>query len=510
MGVARQAEAPQRPAPDGSPLSPTMLNTMRDALLSMDEATRLGGYVFTGMYGQHPTENGEAHNIIWRGGGVWRTGMTTLRVITVTTGTVVTGDTLRIYRGDTDANGNPPATYSDHTISAGTQTHTVSLSGYADGDVLRFIAEVRHTSAPGGENYTGVRVYVALAELLPVTLADAAPTLPTFSSAADLTQTKLDQLATYIDWLIRRVGTRYDPLFISQLRRNGPFRNELGEQDLNVVWRGGLRRSALHSTLRVRGRTLRLWTGHTEQIRLILNGSVVATHTVPTTLGETAFSFDQSLAAYGDGSVVTVELDYRRSAPNAWPTPTNRWTINEVYVDAASGGAATLGAWQVRQSGVTAAALLAWAQAARTLASDIKARIDANGAVWGVQRLYTMRPAIYDNAADTYQLQLYEEWSVPLTWRRQGEALVGRGRALSIGYGAGWFDEAAYAEKSKTIEGVGSWPLRSTKTHSVVDGDAIESFQQYLDAVPGLPVGAPFNVRGWESWVLMERLKVVE
>lgn len=510
MGVLRIADSCQRFPPDGSPLSPTALNIMGDNLRALDEATRLGGYAFTGLYGQYQTENGTQTSIIWRGGGVYRAGMTTLRVTTHTIGTVAGGDTFRIYRGDTDANGNPPGTFSDFAVVAGTQTHNVTLSGYADGDVVRVMVELRHASTPGGSSYTGSRPVVTMAEFLPVTLPDAAPTLPTFSSAADLNQTKLNQLADYIDWLIRRAGTRYDPLFISQLRRNGPFRNDLGEADPNIKWHGGIRKSALHNTLRVRGRTLRLWTGHTESIRLWLNGSVVATYSVPTTLGESAFAFDHNISGYANDNIIRIDLDYVRTAPNVWPSPTNRWTISEIYVDSGAGGASTLGAWQVRQASVSAASILAWVQAARSLAGDIKARIDANGPLWAYQRLYTMRPVISGSATDTTQLQWYEEWSVPLTWRRQGEAVVGRGRALSLGYGAGWFDEAAYAEKAKTIEGVGAWPLKNTKTHSVVDDDAVESFQQYLDSVPGLPVGAPYNVRGWESWVLMERLKVVE
>src|SRR5688572_3477634 len=124
MGVARLADtAPQ--FRDGSPLSPTSLNMLRDTLVSLDEASRLGGYAFTSLYGQFPEENFEPIWTLWRGGGVSRTGVTTLRIVTHTTGTPIAGDILRIYRGDWGANQTPPATFNDVTLTTGTQTHTI-------------------------------------------------------------------------------------------------------------------------------------------------------------------------------------------------------------------------------------------------------------------------------------------------------------------------------------------------------------------------------------------------
>jgi hypothetical protein len=38
----------------------------------------------------------------------------------------------------------------------------------------------------------------------------------------------------------------------------------------------------------------------------------------------------------------------------------------------------------------------------------------------------------------------------------------------------------------------------------------VESARYYLDSAPGLPAGAPFVVRGEESYVVMQQLKVVE
>lgn len=486
-------------------LSPTALTMLRDNLLALDEGTRMGGYAFCGLYGQHPEENDEQHQVIWRGGGIWVSGMTTLRVITWTKGTLVTGDTLRVYRGDPATDGTLPGTYHDLTLTAGSQTHAISLSGagYADGDAVRVTMEVRHASDPPA-GYTGCRVEVVLAELTPVGLADAAPTLPTFGSLGGITATTVQQLADYVTWLIRRVATRYDPLFILQTRRIGPFCIPSYGTDQNVVWWGGIRRTTAHTTVTARGKTLRVWGGATESVRLWVGGSVVSTHSVPTSIGESTWTLTADISGYSVDTVVPLRVDYVRTAPEQDNTPINRWTIDEVSVAAASGGAASLGAWDVRQASVSGAALLAWFQAASTLAQACYNRIAANGGFWASQRLFTARPAFSIGANDS-QFTLFEPWSTPGTWRRTGEALAGRGRALTLGYSAGYLKDPP-----KGDEGVGAYVLENVRTTTVVDGDRIETFVLYLDSVPALPVGAPYNVRGVESYVLMERLKVVE
>lgn len=486
---------------DGAPLSPTAMNIVSDNLLALDEGTRLGGVAFCGLYGQHPEEAAQQTQVIWRGGGVWRTGMTTLRVTTFSTGTLATGDVLRIYRGDDDT------VFTDHTLALGTQTFTPSISsGYTDGQPLRVRCEVRHTSVPA-DGYGGILVEVQLAEFLPVALPDAAPTNPAFSTVADLTGAKLTQLSDFVNWLIRRVALRYDPVAIWQLRRVGPYCIPILGSDLNVVWRGGLRRSLAHTTLRASGAFLIQWGGATEAIRLFINGVQVDSETAPTALGETAWELTASLSGYADGAALRLAIDYVRSAPVADDQPINRWSIGSVGVDSAGGSVATLTAWQIRQPSVTAASLLSWAQAARALAQTIADRIVANGAFWGVQRLYTARPAM-SIGADNSQFSLFEPWSVPAA-SRVGEALVARGRALSLGYRGVFFDEAAYAKMVKTDEGVGAWPLIHTRTQAVIDGDDVESQRLDFEGVPQLAVGDRYFVRGVESYVLMEQLKVV-
>lgn len=483
----------------GDPLSPSALNVLRDNLVALDEATRLGGYAFTGLYGQHPEENAVQHWVIWRGGFVFVAGMTTLRIVTWTAGTVG-GAVLRVYRGDSGANNALPATYNDVALSAGTQVHTITISdaGYTAGQAVRVQIELRHASPPAGASYTAATVDVVLVETLPVALAGW-PGVPTFSGPGDITAANLNQLSAATDWLIARCGLRYDPLFILNIRRIGPFRLADGTVDPNVRWYGGLRRTTLHTTLVCRGRALRFWAGATEEIQLWISGAHVGTFSIPAGLGEHPWEIQTSLAGYSVDQVLALQLRYVRTAPSQDDTPINRWTVNEVLALPPTGGAATLAPWAVRQAGVSAASLVSWLTAARTLAQACYDRINANTGFWGVQRAFTARPASGEE-----NFRKFEAWGVPATWRRAGEALVGRGRGLTIGYGSGYFDD------SKGLTDIGAYPFTNLKTFQFLDGDNVETGQLFLDTVPGLPAGSSFNVRGEEAYILMERLKVVD
>jgi hypothetical protein len=490
----------------GDPLSPTALNILRDSLLALDEATRLGGYAFLGLYGQHPEENAVQQWVIWRGGFVFLTGMTTLRIVTSTTGTISGGTVLRVYRGDNGANDALPATYNDLTLSSGTQTHTITISGsgYTNQQIVRVQMELRHGTAPTNP-YAAAKVDVVLAEVTPISLASW-PAAPSFASAADVNASKLNQLSAAVDWLIERASLRYDPLFILHLRRNGPFRNELGETDVNNQWYGGIRRTPLHTTIVARGRVLILTAGMTETVKLYVNGSLAATYNVASTVGEFAWELTASVSGIADATVIPIRIEYARSAPNQLDPPRqNKWTINEVFAQTPTGGAATLAEWQVRQAAVADSTIVSWLASCSTLATACYDRIAANDGFWEHQRLFTARPA---SGNDNFRL--FEPWGIPATWRRVGEAIVARGRGLTIGYGAGYFDEAAFAKESAGSGGIGAYPVKNTKTFTLIDGDNVESGRLYLDTVPGLPAGSAFNVRGEESYYLGEQLKVVE
>lgn len=478
-GIARMADDSPTFA-DGAPLSPTGLNLLRDTALALDEATRMGGVAFGGWFGHAPEYVGGTINPLWRGGIIWRTGMTTLRV-TLSTAGWVDGEIIRIARGDTGA------TYTDHALAVGDQTITTSIaSGYTNEQAIYLtITLIRPV-----ERYANSFTTVVMVEAEPVTIAATWPTVPTFSAASDITAARLNQLGDALNWLVRRVAVRYDPLFIRYQRQNGPY---AGQPD--VVWRGGVRRTALHTTLTATGR-IEVYRSAVEYIRLYLWGTLMGTYTVPMAGGSYAWSISATLSGVAADTVVPISIYHVRESGDY---PINIVTFDEVRVDAASGGASTLAAWDVRQADASEASLVSWLSSLASIASGCYSRLaSGNGGFWSRQRAYTMRTG-YDTE---YQVMIFEPWAIPWSWRRFGEELIARGANLELRYGAVWY--------TTEFNEVGAQESDASRKENIVSASDPLTTITYFDRLPGLPPGAPYHVRGVRSLVLFERLKVVE
>jgi hypothetical protein len=87
-----------------------------------------------------------------------------------------------------------------------------------------------------------------------------------------------------------------------------------------------------------------------------------------------------------------------------------------------------------------------------------------------------------------------------MRWRRAGDAVAIRGRGVSIGVGGAQFE--------RTNE-VGFYEFSNTRSTSIIPGDATQSVLWFLDNAPGLPSGAPYNLRGVDLLYAAERLKTV-
>ncbi|NJO81666.1 MAG: hypothetical protein HC828_02105 [Blastochloris sp.] len=82
------------------------------------------------------------------------------------------------------------------------------------------------------------------AYLSPTTIGDAWPGLPTIG-ASSITVAQAQQISDCLDWLIRRMGLRREPLFQGVIRRQGPFQGQT-----TVYLRGSVTRSTEHPTLK--------------------------------------------------------------------------------------------------------------------------------------------------------------------------------------------------------------------------------------------------------------------
>lgn len=485
MGVLKIVDTPPSFA-TGQALSAEMLNILRDNALALAEASYLGVSVHQDRY-QIPPENNDQNPVtVWRGGFTFLDEMDTLRVVTFTSGQQ-SGDVLRVYRGDGSG------TYSEHTLANGLQTFTITIdgSGYDHGQVVLLRLDL-YNSGGSATAYNWGNIDIREVTAYPVQLADSFPGVPSFGA---ISAANLNQLAECIDWLTRRVALRYEPLFQAVIRRIGPYYDGSATQ-ADVRMTGSLRRSPAQAEIVARG-TVDVRYGATESIRLNLNGSVVDTYSVSTAAGTYGWELTASLGAFSTDTLVPFIVDYIRTGGTTDPNLVNRWSVYEVFTRPTSGTPATLAEQAARVPG-TFTALQTWLNALCTIVDDAYDRFVANYPVWQGQRAYRARFGI-----DDYQFKVFEPWGVAVRQSRTGEAVYVRGKGVSLGYGPGRFFEDKQNE-------VGAYEFENFRRETVIDADAVETQRFYLDTAPGLPAGAPYNLRGVDLYYAAEQLKVYE
>ena len=461
-------------------LSAAKLNMMRDAALAQSEASRLGGVAFCGSYGNPPQNDGTNPNIIWRGGFTMVAGATNLAVIVSSN---ITGtNRLRVHRA-----GSTVVT-TTHSLTATTQTFDIDISGagYSNGQIILVEIDL-YDSGQGPEDVPWGTIDVLEVSLNTIDISTSWPGVPTFG---DITAANLNQLANAIDYLTLRMGTRYDPLFQGVVRRFGPF---FLQSDVQL--RGSVRRSPGHGTLIATGYVQREYAGATESISLLVSGSTVATYSVPAAVGQHEWTFTHTLTQATD-TVIPVIVQYNRTNPDedgGGLQNINRWSVNEIYTSSDTTAPATLVA-QVARQRPSFSSLQSWLNSLASIVSATYTRIEANYPAWKRQIAYRARYGRLD------QQIWFEPGGLAMRWRRAGDAIAIRGRGVSIGVGG--------AEFERTNE-VGFYEFRNTRSTSIIPGDATQSVLWFLDNAPGLPSGAPYNLRGTDLFYAAERLKTV-
>jgi hypothetical protein len=461
--------------------SASLYSVVRQNLLALDQATRIGRSAYAGGQG-HPQENAGV-NPFRKSWGAFRylPGLTTLTWV-MQNFNRLSGTVVRLY-----VNG---ALVQTTTLTDGTQTINYTLSGSF---AVNSVVEVRWDlynpalTSPGlidGESWGGpyeiIDAYVS-----PVTLSDAWPGVPTFGTT--YSTAGLTQLSNAVDWLIRRVGRRTDPLFTGIVRRPGPY-GPAGDQTQgleNVRWYGSVITTASAPTLKAMGAVWVKVAGGVEEVRLLVNGSVVTTYTVPTTVGYHTYTLTYAMPQ-ASGTRNYVEVWYRRlSNPSIGGNEVmNEWSVVRVWSE---GAAALFAAPSIPtlnpRANMTWATWKAALNACSTLANTLKTRIDNNPTIWSRQYLYR-RSYGYDD----YQEKVFEPNFIPAAVPRIGEAVLIRGQGNYIGWGA-----QVWAEDQ---DNVGSYALTPTYKEQVNNGDTVDTAMVYLDALSALPPGASYNVRG--------------
>lgn len=454
--------------------SAALFRAIRGNLLALDAATRIGRNAYCGGFG-HPQEyvNLNPYRESW---GAFRAlpSLTTLTWVTRTTG-LLGPQSMRVYLDGTLATTRP--------LTNGLQTHTLGLGGYAINRAIEVQFDVIRTDQPEGDllpNQFGM-VEIEDAFASPVALPDPWPGTPTFTTVYDPLLTR--QLADAIDWLIRLVGRRTDPLFQALVRWNGPY---TGQAAVDMRWYGSVQPQPAAPTVRAMG-TVWVQAPATEQIRLWVNGTVVQTFAVPTAPGMYAYQLSATLAQPA-GSHVPVAVDYIRTAGPPLvrgAEPINRWAVWRVWTEGAQG------LYPIPSIPAPAARTptSSWRDAlnaASAAAAAIKSRIDANPDLWTRQRLFRRRYAY-----DGYQDRVFEPGNIAVSQSRVGEAVLVRGQNDRIEWGPHQFDEIAANQNE-----VGLYPLAGPLRQAICQRDQVVSELAYLSNLPGLYPTSFFAVRG--------------
>jgi hypothetical protein len=471
----------------GQPLSAEMLGLLRDNALAISEASYLGVTAHFDRYQVPPEDNSTNPVTVWRGGFVFLTGMDTLRIVTFTSGQQA-GDVLRVYQGDDTALSD------DLTLADGLQTHTITIDadGHAHGEVVLLRLDLYNATA--GATYDWGNIDIREVVVYPVDLSDAFPGVPTFGA---ISAANLNQLSNAIDWLARRMGLRYEPLMQAVIRRLGPWFDAVDGTQADVRLTGSVRKSPAQAELVARGLVYVAY-GATESIRLNISGGAVEdTYTPPTTPGIYSWELIADISGSATDALIPWIVDYIRTGGSTSPQTVNRWSVYEVLTRPTTGAPASLDEPLARVPG-TFSDLQTWLNALCTIVDAAYDRIVANYPVWQGQRAYRARYGIGDG-----QFKMFEPAHVALAQRRTGEALYVRGKGVTLGYGSGRFDE-------KEDKDTGFYAFENFRRETLLPGDQLQTIRFHLDTAPGLPAGAPFNLRGVDLFAAFEQLAVRE
>ncbi|MCX7861293.1 MAG: hypothetical protein N2385_14470 [Chloroflexus sp.] len=233
---------------------------------------------------------------IWRGAVTWRSSATTLTAVVEWTGPVLSGDRVRFVIDGT--------TY-DMTPVTGVNTFTFSLT-YPDLTVVRIDVILRSTSrGPGGYPNPSPNwqdVFVREISIAPIAPSIAFPTSSAFGS---LTAERLTDITRQIAWLQTAYGMHIRPVnpMIHRVIGNLTGRIE------RIRWVGSFIRPVTHTSLRVTGVVAVRQSGQAESIDVRVNGTLLASWSIPTTVGLHPFTITAPVTSIAAGSRATIAFN---------------------------------------------------------------------------------------------------------------------------------------------------------------------------------------------------------
>lgn len=449
---------------NGVPLSATDINILsRNAMIldglskraqSTHSINRMNGSIIRGKW-------------MWRGGFMYKTGMTTARFVYV--GQAGYTGRLGIYFDGVRVL-NVPAGQSANLDFA------INDKGYTNGQVIRVEAIVDPENDV--EPCCDKQFYIADAYTFPLdTMSTSAwPGLPSFDT---INATKLNQLSNALDWLAERISFTPYVHFMSLRNWQGSATPEN-----RLIWTGTV--SPIGENNRLKG-YIEITSRNTETYILVASG------TANVLFGPVAFretkGFDINIATADMG--MTPNVDYKVSVyehvvqgnpPKAFKEwHKSRINLRELYIGADNYTMSTIPTKTTMLEGMSYATLKARLQAISTIATNVKNTIDNNPRVFNRAQMFRDRYAY-----DMSQVEYWEQEMIASQIRR-GDVLYVSGKGLSIGYGP--IKTTIDADDEK-------WEYEFQYSENLTDGDAYETKIFYLDQFEGLYPGTPYYIQG--------------
>jgi hypothetical protein len=446
---------------ENTPVSATELNTLADITEALDAVSYYGTPAFHTSYERRPNELGRL--IVWRGGFV-RSVATNLRIVYVCS---TAGRTLTVKVNNASTT---------HTTSTGTNTIDIDISGLPPFTNSVFLVNITIDQVVP-------TIYVVDAYVNTIQPATSWPGVPTFG---DISLANMQQLSDAATWLLDAYGKRVIPLFQGTFLRNGP----VYQRDDLTRWQGTITKTADMTDLEAWGQVQVQARNTNERVRLYINGSQVDSYTVPATLGRKNWTLSADISGYTNDTRLNIIVRHEKLSPGRDVSP-NRFSVERIEAQMNGGTDASITRLDIKES-LRFDDLQIILNDIATALDDIYSRYTANSALTQRQMLYSAR-----TAKDDEMFEAFEPGGVA-RGIRVGDALIARGEGISIGYGGLKLTGELNSVRIPEYEHTNNYNLTEESTSTVT----------YFEQVDGLPVGAPYFVRGVNAFYAGESLRL--
>ena len=312
------------------------------------------------------------------------------------------------------------------TTVDGAQTITIALSacGLTDGDLIQVTVSNRFAVAP--DVYpTPTQIRTAYITASPAT-ALGTYTAPSTASGATVTAAQMNSLFTAQTYAAAWMRMLPEPLLLGMYQMPQEF--FIGSW---LLWRGVVTRENGDDLLRVTlGYTLVGSAG--ERVDLLVNGAVVATTGALSGTVSATWDITTSLAGFGVGTSVPVELTQVITADYASPAVAPRYSLRTMATEPASIAAVGTMTTSTRDELTTKGDVVARYNQVVAVQASIMSMLTTNTTRW--QRVWLCRMPPW---GDGYSYRSgYHQYAYPHRAPRDGDILETAGVNVSLNYGA--------------------------------------------------------------------------